>query len=73
MNMRTRKEILEDRNVVCEGRFQTSGGNLAILEVLLDIRELLLDNFNSEKYNVNKEEWKSNPNIMMSEAKEKYR
>ena len=72
MNMRTRKEILEDRNVVYEGIFQMSGGNLAILEVLLDIRELLLDNFNSEKYNVNKEEWRTNPNILMPETKEKY-
>ena len=39
--MRTREEILADESVVWEGRFQTSGGNLAILEVLLDIRDLL--------------------------------
>jgi hypothetical protein len=40
--MRTRKEILADTSVVWEGHFQTSGGHLAILEVLLDIRGLLL-------------------------------
>jgi hypothetical protein len=40
--MRTRKEILADTSVVWEGNFQTSGGHLAILEVLLDIRGLLL-------------------------------
>ena len=39
--MRSRKEILSDKTVVWEGNFQTSGGNLAILEVLLDIRDLL--------------------------------
>lgn len=63
MNMRTRKEILEDRKVVWEGIFQTSGGNLAILEVLLDIRDLL-NNLNSEKYSSNKRDWKKNSKII---------
>ena len=63
MNMRTRKEILEDRNVVYEGIFQMSGGNLAILEVLLDIRDLL-NNLNSEKYSSNKRDWKKNSKII---------
>ena len=39
--MRSRKEILEDEAVIWEGNWQTSGGNKAILEVLLDIRDLL--------------------------------
>jgi hypothetical protein len=39
--MRSRKEILEDESVIWEGKWQTSGGNKAILEVLLDIRLLL--------------------------------
>jgi hypothetical protein len=42
MGMRTRKEILEDEAVIWEGNWQTSGGNKAILEVLLDIRDLLV-------------------------------
>jgi hypothetical protein len=39
--MRSRKEILNDKSVVWNSNFQTAGGHLAILEVLLDTRELL--------------------------------
>lgn len=38
--MRTRKEIID--SATFNGHFQTSSGNLAILEVLLDIRQLLM-------------------------------
>jgi hypothetical protein len=39
--MRDRKIIMD--SAIANGHFQTSSGNLAILEVLLDIRELLMN------------------------------
>lgn len=40
--MRSRAEILADEKVIWDGNWQNSGGNQAILEVLLDIRDILL-------------------------------
>jgi len=37
--MRSKKELLEQATL--NGEYEQSGGNLAILETLLDIRELL--------------------------------